>query len=148
MAVDFNHARSTVRWRQIPIALDYDTGLPPYEEDKTAESDLENGRHRLRSRIHGVSLEWEDEPFEWVAPYHFGVVRHYQPGPLRPIAQLRVAAQLQPTAEGGSRLTLMKCGPNHLACSGIWRYRCRLASSPAGTLAACFNGMMRWCKPG
>lgn len=85
--------------------FDYDTGLPPYEEDKTAESELENGRHRLRFRIYGVALEWDEEPFEWVAPYHFGVVRHYQPGPLRPIAQLRVAAQLQPTAKGGSRLT-------------------------------------------
>lgn len=84
--------------------FDHDTGLPAYEEDRTAEADLANGRHRLRFRIYGVALEWDEEPFEWVAPYRFGVVRHYKPGLLQPIAQLRVRAELFPQPDGGTRL--------------------------------------------
>ena len=85
--------------------FDYDTGLPAYEEDKTAETELENGRHRLRFRMYGVALEWDEEPFEWVAPCRFGVVRNYKPGPLQPIAQLRVLAQFYSKPEGGTHLT-------------------------------------------
>jgi len=84
--------------------FDHDTGLPAYEEDRTAEADLTNGRHRLRFRIYGVALEWDEEPFEWVAPYRFGVVRRYKPGLLQPIAQLRVRAELFPQPDGGTRL--------------------------------------------
>lgn len=85
--------------------FDYDTGLPAYEEDRTAETELENGRHRLRFRMYGVALEWDEEPFEWVAPCRFGVVRNYKPGPLQPIAQLRVLAQFYSKPEGGTHLT-------------------------------------------
>ncbi len=85
--------------------FDYDTGLPAYEEDKTAETELENGRHRLRFRMYGVALEWDEEPFEWVAPCRFGIVRHYKPGPLQPIAQLRVLAQFYSKPEGGTHFT-------------------------------------------
>jgi class 3 adenylate cyclase len=84
--------------------FDYDTGLPPYEEDKTAETELANGRHRIQTRMYGIPLEWDEEPFQWAAPYRFGVVRNYKPGPLQPIAQLRVLAQFQPKAEGGTHL--------------------------------------------
>jgi len=85
--------------------FDYDTGLPAYEEDKTAETELENGRHRLRFRMYGVALEWDEEPFEWVAPCRFGIVRNYKPGPLQPIAQLRVLAQFYTKPDGGTHLT-------------------------------------------
>ncbi|MBK8987819.1 MAG: hypothetical protein IPM39_17420 [Chloroflexi bacterium] len=85
--------------------FDHDTGLPAYQEEQTAARELGNGRHRLRFKIYGVTLEWDEEPFEWVAPYRFGVVRAYKPGLLRPIAQLRVRAQLQPTPGGGTHFT-------------------------------------------
>jgi adenylate cyclase len=85
--------------------FDHDTGLPAYQEEQTAARELGNGRHRLRFQIYGVTLEWDEEPFEWVAPYRFGVVRTYKPGPLRPIAQLRVRAHLQPRPGGGTHFT-------------------------------------------
>lgn len=84
--------------------FDYDTGLPAYEEDKTAESDLDNGRHRLQFRIYGVALEWDEEPYEWVAPYRYGVIRNYKPSLIQPIAQLRVLAHFLPKPDGGTRI--------------------------------------------
>ena len=84
--------------------FDRDTGLPSYEEDPTAVAELANGRHRLRFRIYGVALEWDEDPFEWVAPFRFGVVRRYKPGLLQPIALMRVRAELHPQPEGGTRL--------------------------------------------
>ncbi len=85
--------------------FDHDTGLPAYQEEQTAARELGNGRHRLRFTIYGVTLEWDEEPFEWVAPYRFGVIRTYKPGLLRPIAQLRVQAHLQPKPGGGTHFT-------------------------------------------
>jgi hypothetical protein len=49
----------------------------------------------------GVRVEWEEEPFEWVRPSRFGVVRHYRTGPL---AGMRVLAELRDRAEGGTHL--------------------------------------------
>jgi hypothetical protein len=46
-------------------------------------------------------VEWEEEPFEWVRPSRFGVVRHYRTGPL---AGMRVLAELRDRAEGGTHL--------------------------------------------
>ncbi len=40
----------------------------------------------------GVPVEWEEQPFEWVRPARFGVVRRYSKGP---IAELRVLAKLE-----------------------------------------------------
>src|SRR5256885_1137594 len=55
-----------------------DTGVPPVEVLGTQE----NARRRLRLRRLGVPVEWEEEPFEWVRPRRFGVVRRYPRGPL------------------------------------------------------------------
>ena len=58
------------------------------------------GPRRLRLRRYGVPIEWDEEPFEWVRPHRFGVVRRYRTGPL---AEMRVAAELFPR-DGGTLL--------------------------------------------
>jgi hypothetical protein len=61
---------------------------------------LRNARRQLRFFKFGVAVEWEEEPFEWVEPRYFSVVRHYLRGP---VAELRVEVELVPR-EGGTRL--------------------------------------------
>lgn len=77
-----------------------DTGLPPVEQ--APGGDLHNARRRLSFLRMGVRVEWEEEPFEWVRPYRFGVVRRYSRGPVR---EMRVAARLEPTDDGGTHLS-------------------------------------------
>ena len=74
-----------------------DTRVPPVERRGTGA----NARRRLRLRRFGVPLEWEEEPFEWVRPRRFGVVRRYLRGPL---VELRVEAELEPRTDGGTTL--------------------------------------------
>jgi class 3 adenylate cyclase len=74
-----------------------DTGVPPVEVLGTGA----NARRRLRLRRLGVPIEWEEEPFEWVRPERFGVVRRYPRGPL---AEMRVLARLEERAGGGTSL--------------------------------------------
>jgi class 3 adenylate cyclase/carbon monoxide dehydrogenase subunit G len=74
-----------------------DTGLPVVQR-LGAEGP---GRH-LRFTKLGVPVEWDEEPFEWVRPQSFGVVRHYRTGP---VAEMRVRVQLSPREGGGTRLT-------------------------------------------
>lgn len=49
----------------------------------------------------GVSIEWDEEPFEWVRPQRYAVVRRYRGGPL---AQATIQVELQARADGGTRL--------------------------------------------
>jgi class 3 adenylate cyclase len=58
-----------------------DAGVPAVERD---------GPRRLEFRRYGVRVEWDEEPFEWVRPERFGVVRRYRHGPLREM-KVRVA---------------------------------------------------------
>ena len=48
-----------------------------------------------------MRVEWEEEPFEWVRPYRFGVQRRYSAGP---VASTRVLVELTPQPRGGTRL--------------------------------------------
>jgi len=87
--------------------FDRDSGLPAYEDEQVEESGA-RGRHRVRVRMYGILLEWTEEPFEWVQPYRFGVIRHYEPGflgPLQPLAQSRLQVELRPLPDGGTHLT-------------------------------------------
>src|SRR5439155_20908401 len=52
-----------------------------------------NHRRRLRLSSFGIPIEWEEQPFEWVRPKIFGVVRRYSRGP---ISELRVRVELTP----------------------------------------------------
>jgi class 3 adenylate cyclase len=80
-----------------------DAGLPDVnrkdEGDNVASG--RNGRRRLRLSKLGVKVNWEEEPFEWVRPYRFGVMRRYRSGP---VAEARVTAELSEREGGGTHL--------------------------------------------
>lgn len=84
-----------------PLATDtnrfnYDTGLPPLPGEPVT---FHNARRRLSFRRLGILVEWEEEPFEWVRPFRFGVVRRYSSGPVK---EMRVVCELQPSDSGGT----------------------------------------------
>ena len=86
-----------------------DTGIPPV----TRVADGDNARRRLRLSRLGVPIEWEEEPFEWVRPHRFAVVRRYSRGP---IESLRTSARLEERAGGGTRLLYdVRVRPRNLA---------------------------------
>jgi class 3 adenylate cyclase len=76
-----------------------DTNLPALRRSDDAVQ--ENARHNLRFSKLGIPVEWEEEPFEWVRPYRFGVHRRYRAGP---VASTRVLIELEPLPRGGTRL--------------------------------------------
>lgn len=85
--------------------FDKDSGLPAYDlPESSSAAGLTNTRRQLRIKMYGIPLEWVEEPFEWVRPYHFGIIRNYKKGVLQPIKQLRVFAELNETKEGGTHL--------------------------------------------
>ena len=87
-----------------------DTGVPSVE---TVGEGRENARRRLRLTTFGIPIEWEEQPFEWVRPERFGVVRRYATGP---VAELRVVATLTPRDDaGGTKLVYeVWATPNNL----------------------------------
>lgn len=60
-----------------------------------------DGARRLGFKRYGLDVVWEEEPFEWIRPYRFGVVRRYASGP---VTEARVAAELSELEGGGTRL--------------------------------------------
>jgi class 3 adenylate cyclase len=64
-----------------------------------------NNRRRLkmhRFNILGLKLfpiEWDEDPFEWIRPHRFGVVRNYLKGPVK---QMRVQVEMTVSADGGT----------------------------------------------
>jgi len=73
-----------------------DAGLPEVESVKAPAGNPKNARRRLRLSALGIPVEWEEQPFEWIRPTRFGVVRRYTKGPM---SELRVIAQLTPRSE-------------------------------------------------
>ena len=73
-----------------------DAGVPAIE----VQGSKGNAR-RLRLFNLGIAVEWEEQPFEWIRPYKFGVVRRYTKGPVR---EMRVQAELKARPEGGTKL--------------------------------------------
>lgn len=78
-----------------------DTGVPQIEVGP-ADKQLRNARRKIRLGFYGLPVEWEEQPFEWVKPFRFGVERVYSKGPL---ARLRMRAELAPNSDGGTHLT-------------------------------------------
>jgi adenylate cyclase len=79
-----------------------DTGVPTVE----AIGGSRGNARRLRLTTLGIPIEWEEQPFEWVRPERFSVLRRYSKGP---IAELRVLATLTPKENtpgdrGGTKL--------------------------------------------
>jgi class 3 adenylate cyclase len=77
--------------------FNHDTGVPSLE--RGAHKSVRNGRRRLGVSRYGLHIEWEEEPFEWVRPQRFGVVRRYRRGPLR---EMRILVELSPQPDGGT----------------------------------------------
>ncbi|HEX5891183.1 MAG TPA: adenylate/guanylate cyclase domain-containing protein [Pyrinomonadaceae bacterium] len=77
-----------------------DTGVPEIEID-AAHKPLRNARRKVRLSMYGLPVEWEEQPFEWVKPFRFGIERVYSKGPL---SRLRVLAELTPNDGGGTHL--------------------------------------------
>jgi class 3 adenylate cyclase len=69
-----------------------DTGVPAVEM-VADQAGLRNARRRLQLSVLGIPVEWEEQPFEWVRPHRFGVVRRYSKGPMK---ELRVSVDLTP----------------------------------------------------
>src|SRR5947208_6287215 len=55
-------------------------------------------RH-LGIKFFGFPIEWDEEPFEWVRPHRYAVVRRYTTSPVQ---QLIVRVELKPRADGGT----------------------------------------------
>ena len=96
------HSSPTALW---PLVSDTnrfnrDTGVPAVEV-RTPGIPPANERRLLRLYRFGVPIEWEEEPFEWVRPYRFGVVRRYTRGP---VAEMRTLTELNPQPNEGTRL--------------------------------------------
>ena len=78
-----------------------DTGVPQIDVGP-ADKQLRNARRKIRLGFYGLPVEWEEQPFEWVKPFRFGVERVYSKGPL---SRLRMRAELAPNSDGGTHLT-------------------------------------------
>jgi class 3 adenylate cyclase len=72
-----------------------DTAVPAVEMVNPQAGN--NARRRLRLTVFGIPVEWEEQPFEWVRPHRFGVVRRYSKGPM---SELRVRVELIPQPKG------------------------------------------------
>jgi adenylate cyclase len=69
-----------------------DSGVPSVEMLPNQDG-LPNARRRLQLSVLGIPVEWEEQPFEWIRPHRFGVVRRYSKGPMK---ELRVRVELTP----------------------------------------------------
>lgn len=79
-----------------------ETGLPAIEAvPQEGAPSRSVSRRRLRTSMRGMKFAWEEEPFEWVKPKYFGVVRRFTRGP---VAEMRIRAELFPRPAGGTRL--------------------------------------------
>jgi class 3 adenylate cyclase len=81
-----------------------DTGVPSVEIVANQDG-LRNARRRLQLSVLGIPVEWEEQPFEWVRPHRFGVVRRYSKGPVK---ELRARVELTPqtrTSDSGDQTT-------------------------------------------
>ncbi|MBS0663666.1 MAG: hypothetical protein JSR48_10420 [Verrucomicrobia bacterium] len=57
---------------------------------------------RLRARVMGLVIDWEEQAFEWQEPWRFSVHRIYSSGP---VARMIMGCELAPRADGGTTLT-------------------------------------------
>ena len=112
------HPAKAFRWifelRASPAALwplvsntdrfNRDCGYPPVKQiapplDRAGR--VTNAR-RLRATVLGLTVEWEEQAFEWIEPTRYSVVREYFRGP---VARMVMSCELRPRADGGTTLT-------------------------------------------
>lgn len=63
-------------------------------------SPVTNAR-RLRAKVMGIVIEWEELAFEWISPRRFAVERTYYSGP---VTRMIMSCELSPRTGGGTRL--------------------------------------------
>ncbi|MBI4543962.1 MAG: hypothetical protein HY703_02055, partial [Gemmatimonadetes bacterium] len=78
-----------------------DTGMPTLAVAEAPRAAAASGRRRLRAARLGLGLEWEEEPFEWIRPQRFAVVRRYLRGP---VAEVSVRVELAAEGDAATRL--------------------------------------------
>lgn len=76
-----------------------ETGIPGLHDAAPAGA---NARRTLSFTRFGMRVEYEEEPFQWVRPYRFGVVRRFHRGP---VAEMRVLVDLERQPAGGTNLS-------------------------------------------
>lgn len=87
--------------------FNYDVGIPSTTTQVDPQNSLDNNRRLIEAKVYGFPLAWVEEPFEWVQPYRFGVVRHYKSGSIslfQPLLQMRTLAELRAKPDGGTYL--------------------------------------------
>ncbi len=83
--------------------------LVPTRHD--TDQKITNAR-RLRARLAGLVIEWDELAFEWLAPVRYGVERTYHSGP---VARMQMFCELTPRDDGGTSLTYdMRLTPSSL----------------------------------
>jgi len=83
--------------------FDRDAGTPRMAAVRLSGDDrLTNARAWVRLPTLGVPLEYVQEPFEWIYPHRFGVIRRYTAGPL---AELRIWGEMSPQPDSGTLLS-------------------------------------------
>jgi class 3 adenylate cyclase len=76
-------------------------GLPAVNYTTTANA--KGGSHRFgRFRKLGMSIGWQEHPFEWIEGRRMGVLREYHEGPLKWFTSV---VELTPRSDGGTTLT-------------------------------------------
>lgn len=104
-----------------------DTKLPQLEFDAQPKR-LRNARRLVRLSIYGLPIEWEEQPFEWVRPFRYGVQRIYTKGPM---AQMKVFAELTPIDSERTRLSYkLSATPRNLLGFLIIPLQVRLLTAP------------------
>ena len=78
-----------------------DTKVPQLEIDADHKG-MRNARRRVRLSIYGMPIEWEEQPFEWVKPFRFGIERVYSKGPM---SRMKAFGVLTPIDSGRTKLT-------------------------------------------
>jgi len=82
--------------------FNHDTGVPAVRASPSPDAKgVGHARHLRLARL-GIPIEWEEQPFEWVRPHRFSVVRRYSRGP---VAEMRVRAEMTEVEPGVTQLT-------------------------------------------
>ncbi|MFN4277127.1 MAG: adenylate/guanylate cyclase domain-containing protein [Ferrovibrio sp.] len=81
-------------------------GTPRYAVEEVTQPDG-SVKRKASARYKGVTVEWDDPPFEWVAEREFRQRRVFRRGPLQYLAP---SLKLEATADGGSRITYRLSG--------------------------------------
>ncbi len=77
--------------------LNADMGLPTLELRDPSMP----GVRRVQANLLGMPIEWEEEPFDWVRPFRYAVLRNIKNGPLE---HMRFVVELFPRDGGGTTL--------------------------------------------